>query len=273
VMSYLNTNWYVKQLRNLTTPCKPGQNPYEDSTRIICQRPYDAKNGPRVYTNALAKSPAAFPFAEPGQKPPTKTILPLSDDQIDQIANNPPFRLQQAQVFKAGKIESKLQQDQVMLPADMFLGKLITTALGDRPVYFATTTEAYHDLRLDNQILRQGVAYKLINGPLQADQAKGVYAMPENFIPATGALIDFPRTVELANHVFVHHKGFPDDFKAWVDVATQQIPLYYAFTHLALAQAYAEAHDTINSAKQAAQADRYNRLANTRKSPSQSNGQ
>ncbi|MGH7462735.1 MAG: hypothetical protein ACREMA_17130, partial [Longimicrobiales bacterium] len=41
VMSYLNTNWYVRQLRDLTAPCGPGQNPASDPTRIICQRPFD----------------------------------------------------------------------------------------------------------------------------------------------------------------------------------------------------------------------------------------
>src|SRR5690606_1397865 len=40
VMSYLNTPWYVKQLRQLTTPCAPGVDPDADPTRIICQRPY-----------------------------------------------------------------------------------------------------------------------------------------------------------------------------------------------------------------------------------------
>ncbi|HEX9709403.1 MAG TPA: DUF2723 domain-containing protein, partial [Candidatus Thermoplasmatota archaeon] len=42
VTSYLNTDWYTRQLRDLTTPCPPGRAAAEDPTRIICQRPYDA---------------------------------------------------------------------------------------------------------------------------------------------------------------------------------------------------------------------------------------
>ena len=39
VTSYLNTPWYVTQLRKLTRPCGPDQDPDADSTRIVCQRP------------------------------------------------------------------------------------------------------------------------------------------------------------------------------------------------------------------------------------------
>jgi hypothetical protein len=126
VMSYLNTNWYATQLRNLTTPCKPGQNPYADSTRIVCQRPYDSQHGPKVYTDLHAKAP-------------TKSILPMSDGQIAQIANNAPFRLPQNQIFQVGHISAEIPADEVMLPADLFLGYIITNALNDRPIYFAST--------------------------------------------------------------------------------------------------------------------------------------
>ena len=269
VMSYLNTDWYVKQLRELTTPCKPDQNPYADSTRIICQRPYDAKHGPRVYTDSMLQTPAGLAFAEPGKRPPTKSILPLPDQQIEQVANNAPFRLGQNQVFKAGNIQSVIAADQVMLPADVFLASIISTALGDRPIYFATTTEAYHDLRLDDQLIRQGVAYKLVNGPVTTDKARGIYPMPQELAAVTGGYLDLPRTAELAHHVFQHHEGFPDKWKAWVDAATQQIPLYYGYTHYALAQGFSEAGDSINAEKEAAQIGRYFRLANMRKSKDQ----
>ncbi|MGQ0813184.1 MAG: glycosyltransferase family 117 protein [Gemmatimonadota bacterium] len=251
VMSYLNTNWYVKQLRQLTTPCAPGQNPYADSTRIICQRPYDAQHGPKVYTDLRAK-------------PPTRSIIPLDEAQIEQIAGTPPFRLPDNQIFRAGNIETLLEQGEVMLPADLFLGYIVTQSLADRPIYFASTTQAFDELRLGDHVLRQGVAYKLINGPIRPDSARGILPMPPEYAGVFGPYLDFPRTAHLVHNVFVHHEGFPDQWTAWVDVATQQIPLYYGYTHMALAQGYALLGDSAAMNREMNQFGRYMRLGNLR---------
>jgi hypothetical protein len=243
VMSYLNTPWYVKQLKDLTAPCAANENPAADETRIICQRPYEEDKGPAFYR---------------GSRAPTKSILAtLTEQQIEQIAGTAPFMMQSAQLFAVGNIQSVIPQGEVMLPADLFLGYIITTALQDRPIYFASTTQAYEELNLGNQILRQGVAYKLINGPLQPDLQKGIIPMPAELQPATGPLIDLPRTAALVDSVFVHHPGFPDDFGAWVDGATQQIPMYYGYTHYGLAQAYATVGDTARSNYHLQQGERF----------------
>ena len=232
VMSYLNTPWYARQLRDLTTPCQPNENPARDKTLIICQRPYEADKGPKFYS---------------AMKQPTRSILPLEDDQINQIANTSPFMMQQAQLFTAGSISSTIPQGEVMLPADIFLAYIIQNSLEDRPIYFASTTQAFEELNLGQQILRQGVAYKLVDGPLQADSARGIVPMPTNIQPVTGPLMDVPRTAALVDSVFVHHPGFPDDFGAWVDGATQQIPMYYGYTHWGLSEAYAQMGDTVQA--------------------------
>jgi hypothetical protein len=238
VMSYLNTPWYVKQLKELTTPCQPNENPASDETLIICQRPYEANKGPAFYS---------------AMRQPTKSILPLSDEQIEQIAFNPPFMMEQAQLLTAGNIQTTIPQGEVMLPADIFLAYIVQNSVQDRPIYFASTTQAYEELNLGSQILRQGVAYKLIDGPLQADPARGIIPMPTQIQPVTGPLLDLPRTAALVDSVFVHHPGFPDDFGAWVDGATQQIPMYYGYTHWGLSEAYAMTGDTV-------QANRHYRL-------------
>jgi hypothetical protein len=243
VMSYLNTPWYVQQIKGLTTPCQPNQNPASDPTRIICQRPYEADKGPRFYRDAA--------------RAPTKSIIPLGDEQIEQIAGTAPFMVQNGQLFVVGNIQTTIPQGEVMLPADVFLAQIIFTSLQDRPIYFASTTQAYEELNLGHQILRQGVAYKLVNGPLQPDLQRGIIPMPAELRPATGPLVDLPRTVALVDSVFVHHPGFPDDFPAWVDGATQQIPLYYGYTHYAVAQGYAALGDTARSNYHVAQGERY----------------
>src|SRR5688572_1242806 len=162
VMSYLNTPWYVKQLRLLTAPCQAGQDPASDPTRIICQRPYEVAKGPKFYAEAMANSPAAHLTAQPGQRPPVKSIISLTEEQIDQIAYNPPFRTEGAQLFKVSNVETTIPAGEVMLPADIFLGYIITQSLEDRPIYFASTTQAYEELNLGRNILRQGVAFKLV---------------------------------------------------------------------------------------------------------------
>jgi hypothetical protein len=243
VMSYLNTPWYVKQIKELTSPCAPGEDPAADKTRIVCQRPYEAAKGPKFYD---------------GSRKPTKSILAsLNEQQIDQIAGTPPFLTQTGQLFQVGNIQAMIRQGEVMLPADLFLGHIIMNALQDRPIYFATTTQAYDELSLGGHILRQGLAFKLIDGPITIDPSKGIIPMPPEIVAATGPVLDFPRTLALVDSVFVHHKGFPEDFGNWVDGATQQIPMYYGYTHYGIAQAYAVMGDTIRSNQHVAKGDKY----------------
>ncbi|HEX6064366.1 MAG TPA: DUF2723 domain-containing protein, partial [Longimicrobiales bacterium] len=117
VMSYLNTPWYVKQLRELTAPCAPNEDPARDPTLIICQRPYEPAKGPHFYATL---------------RQPTKSIVPLPNEQIEQIAGTQPFLMQDAQLFQAGNIQSTIPRGEVMLPADIFLAYIIQNSLQDR---------------------------------------------------------------------------------------------------------------------------------------------
>jgi hypothetical protein len=117
------------------------------------------------------------------------------------------------------------------------MAAIINSSLGDRPIYYAMTTQAYSTLNLFDYLLRQGVAFKLNNGPLQQDLAKGIYEIPGG-TSLTGRFVDLPRTETLVNKVFVHHPGFPDKWTHWTDVATEGIPSYYAYTMMVLAYIY-----------------------------------
>src|SRR5690606_23656197 len=137
VMSYLNTPWYVKQLRQLTTPCEGDLSADRDPTRIICQRPFVPEQGAGLYEVAdpsVGDRPgqAALQLA-PGRRPPTRSIIQLADEQIDQIAGTGPFLTQEAHTFAAGGIESTIPRGTIMIPADIFLGFIITAAIEDRP--------------------------------------------------------------------------------------------------------------------------------------------
>jgi hypothetical protein len=271
VMSYLNTPWYAKQLRDLTTPCALGRSPAVDETRIICQRPYQTEDGPPEYAALAHPGDTAGVSAgpRPAGGPPTRTILPLSDEQIDQVAGTSPFQTGEAQVYRAGAIESVVPAGTIMVPADIFMAAIIDASAGDRPIYFAMTTAAYESLKLYPFLIRQGVAYKLNNGVPQEDQARGIRRVPAELLPQQlrslmGPFMDVPRTEKLLSEVFVHRGGFPDDWGHWVDSATDGIPAYYGYTHLGLAAVYESMGDTVQSRSHQRQTERFLQLANAR---------
>jgi len=274
VMSYLNTPWYAKQLRDLSTPCRTGQSPADDPTRIICQRPYRPGDGPPEYTAIAQRGDSAGVSAGPRQPggSPTRTILPLTDAQIDQVAGTAPFQTEETQVFRAGgpgAIETVVPAGTIVVPADIFLAQIVNAALGDRPIYFAMTTAAYENLKLYPYLIRQGVAFKLNDGPVHEDPARGIRRVPTELLPQQlgslmGPFMDVPRTEELLSKVFVHSHGFPDKWGHWVDSATDGIPAYYGYTHLGLAAVYQSMGDTAQSRKHQEQTERFLRLANVR---------
>jgi hypothetical protein len=263
VMSYLNTPWYVRQLKQLTAPCTAGQDPNSDPTRIICQRPFDVAKGPRIYSDSLVKDPAAYANAQPGQKPPAKSIIPLSQEEIETAANTYPFRTDAAQVFTAGGIRSEVPAGSIVLPSTLFMAQIINQSLGDRPIYFASTTNSYNDLGLDGYLVRQGVAFKLNNGPIQPDPGRGLIPMPMTELRSvSGPYVDLPRTEKLLSEVFIHRKGFPEEWNQWVDVATQNIPYYYFLVHLTAAHAYGVKGDTVQMNRHTEIAEKWGALAN-----------
>jgi hypothetical protein len=266
VMSYLNTPWYVRQIKRLTAPCEPGQDPAADRTRIICQRPFRPEQDPGLYGGALTAGdgPEGGPGAAPGMRPPTRSIMPLSDEEILQVANTPPYYLSGDREFAAGAIRSTLPANDVIIPSDAFQAVMIQTAIEDRPVYYAMTTQAYEDLRLRPFLIRQGVAFKLNNGPVQVDSARGIIPVPETQGLLMGAYIDLPRTEKLASEVFVHRGNFPD-WGHWVDSATEGIPYYYGVTHYGLALVYEALGDQERAQRHSALANGFLALGNRRR--------
>ncbi|HSJ26357.1 MAG TPA: DUF2723 domain-containing protein [Longimicrobiales bacterium] len=266
VMSYLNTPWYAKQIRDLTAPCAPGTSADQDRTRIICQRPYLPSPAMPEYS-ALATGDTAGVSAEgtPGG-PPTRSILPLDDAEIDGITSTPPYLTRDNLTFRAHNIEAVIPRETLMLPADVLLANIIDTAMGDRPIYFAMTTQAYDELSLRPFLIRHGVAFKLNDGPVTEDPARGIYAFPEGnpLSRFVGPYVDVPRTEKLLNEVFMHRGGFPDGWGHWVDVATENMPAYYGYSHLGMAYLYAMHGQQEASARHEARGNQWVKLANMR---------
>jgi hypothetical protein len=209
VTSYLNTDWYVKQLRDLTRPCSPTVDPTEDPTRILCQRPYRPSAGEPRYTHDPAEAEAGrqVPLLTTDPvSPPTRTAFDLDDDTIERVAQ--------------------------------FALSAINASLGDRPVYFASTTNAFEALGLTPYLIREGLAFRVFNGDIGEEAPEGVVRMEYSPLSSVvGDWLNVPRTETLIWDVFVHRGGIPDDWSFWPDRSTLGIPNYYAWAHFALAQA------------------------------------
>ena len=145
-------------------------------------------------------------------------------------------QLPQDVVFEARGIRTSLPAGTMLPAADQFILSIIKEAWGDRPIYFAATTNAHRNLGLDRYVARQGVAYKLLT-PQEA-QAPGMVPMPQNQSMSAiyGAYLDLPRTQKLLWDTFEYRDLIEKDH--WTDDATRGIPTYFAYAHVALAEGY-----------------------------------
>ncbi|HUF11686.1 MAG TPA: DUF2723 domain-containing protein [Longimicrobiales bacterium] len=271
VMSYLNTPWYVEQLRDLTAPCDPGESPNRDSTRIVCQRPFDRETGPSFYAAQLAPEGAggdtgarqAESIGGAGglQQAPTHSIIPFDDAAIERIINMPAFLTREAQPFRAGELETVIPPQSVILPADMFMAAIITSSIEDRPIYFASTTQAYRKLNLSPLLIRRGVALKLSESPVEPDLSAGIVPMPSAYRGVLGAYVDVAVSDSLLWGVYQHHTGLPDEWTHWVDASTQGVPFYYWHAHLAAAAGHAALGEEEAVLRHQARMEEWSRLA------------
>jgi hypothetical protein len=265
VMSYLNTAWYARQLRDLTQPCPPGVSANDDPTRIICQREYIAAAGPEFYRDLVRGDLPPGVQQQGFGRPPTRSILPLTDEEIDRIAGTPPYLTREPISFAVHNLRTVIPPDRVMVPADVFLAQIVDTALDDRPIYFAMTTQAYDNLSLRPFLIRQGVALRLNNGPVEVDAGRGIHRMPESQLAGImGPYVDVPRTEALLSDIFIHRGGFPDEWGHWADTATEAIPSYYGYSHFGLAEVYTSLGEVERARHHMQQAERFLRLGEQR---------
>lgn len=227
VSSYLNTPWYVKQLRELTRPCATGVDPAEQPTRVICQRTFDEADLPAPLL--------AAGWAEVAE-PPTDTILPLSDDEIDRIAESY-FVTQEPLAFRATSLETRIEAGTQMLPAGTFAAAMLQATLGERPVYFMPGAREVNALGLHRQTLRTGLTWEIPAEPLV--MRNGVEPLPDaRLSPMAGAAVDLQLTDTLLWEVYRHRGRVLDADAPWVDAAVANIPWQYALAHLAAGEGH-----------------------------------
>jgi len=244
VTSYLNIDWYALQLRDLTTPCAPGQDPETDPTLISCQRPYTSEGSPGAefvtadqIKGVEARGKVPLVVDEP-IRPPTRTILGLDDSQILQASSSViPLREDRTVDLGFG-VTGLLRGETLVYPWHQFALSIISNSLGDRPIYFASSGNAADDLGLAPFLIRQGVAYRLNLGIPNLEDLEGVEELTLSPITSvTGVWLDVERTRKLAWDVFRHSGGLPDSWAFWPYRAVLGVPSYYAWVHYSLYQA------------------------------------
>jgi hypothetical protein len=244
VTSYLNTDWYVRQIQGLTRPCEGGQDPTDDPTRIICQRPYTFENTSAAYVDdpALAADKIALVVERPIVLP-TRSVIGLDDAQIGRITQQY-VPIEQNTQITLGNMTATLVAGDVLEPWRQFALNLINDSIGERPIYFASSGNAAASLGLQPYLVREGLAFRLHNGEIAVDEARGIVQMQQTpYISVTGDWVDVDRTATLFERVFVHRSGVPDEWSHWPDRSTVGIPSYYAWGYIALAQAALQGED------------------------------
>ena len=246
VTSYLNTDWYTKQIRDLTRPCPPDVDPERDPTTIVCQRPYRASSTAGMYTHDAAEAEKLGKIAILMDKPvatPLKSLLALEDTVIEQVASPAGyFAMEEARDFRLGPLIARLDGGTVVFPWQQFALSLIQNSIDDRPIYFASSGNAARSLGLSPYLVRQGLAFRLHPGPPDLSP-RNVLIQDTGLVPVTGPWLDEARTRTLVDEVFVHRGGIPDGWMHWPDQSTIGIPHYYAWTYAALVQSAVQSDD------------------------------
>ncbi len=129
-----------------------------------------------------------------------------------------------------------LQGGTLMYPWHQLALAVIANSAGNRPVYFAASGNTPRNLGLHRNIVREGLAYRLQDGPQEASDDV-IQMTDRDILVLTGPWVNLPRTRTLAEEVFVHRAGIPDEWTHWPDEATVGIPSYYSWMYLALAEA------------------------------------
>ena len=175
VTSYLNTEWYTGQLKRLTAPCPPGVDPSSDWSRIQCQRPYTAENTDAAYVTDPSQAAGKIPLVVDGPiRPPTKSIMPLSDEDIERVARMV-VPIENDSQIQLGNVVATLAGGSALMPWQQYALTLINEVIDERPIYFASSGNAATSLGVNGYPVRQGLAFRLHNGPPE-DQA------PERFM-------------------------------------------------------------------------------------------
>lgn len=194
VAQYLYTDWYPKQLQELTQPGR--------------QRPFDPEVVPGLYED---------------RPPPEGPILDLGPEEMDGVGR----------ASLADDMTIPFPGMAVTYPAGMTLDRshqialsIIHDAIGERPIYFSAVGGMLSQLGLEGWAVRHGLVAKLELRELEDEPAEGLVQGREAY---GGEWFDLDRSLTLYRDVY-RFRGIRDR-ALWQDRSTLNIPWqYYALS-------------------------------------------
>jgi hypothetical protein len=211
VVQYLYTDWYPKQLQELTTPGR--------------QRSFDPEG------------PAGSLYAGAGL--PTRSISRALPDELDQVRGGV---VGADFTVPIGPIAVAYPEGTSLDRAHLLALAMIRDSFDERPIYFSSKAGLMSRLGLAPWGIRQGVLHKLNPGdPAELAEAEGWVQSSQSM----GAeWWDLDRSLTLAREVY-QYRGLRDR-AVWADRATLNIPWHFYAMHLMLADAYQRAGGSPN---------------------------
>ncbi len=240
VTSYMNTGWYIRQLRDITRPCEPEEDPTADPTVIICQRPYEPENLPAIFTHdpsiAQAQGKVALLLDEPARAPERGAISQnVTDEVIAQFSD--PKVLEEDTYWQLGPVLANMPAGSELWPYHQFIMSALSSSLEDRPVYFTSALSIPYAMGMYEFIVREGLLFRLWPGYVPDPPPNpGIVATQDASVYASviGPYVNGSRSAILADSVYAFQSGDPSDWDVWKDHSTSNIPLYYSWLYLAL---------------------------------------
>ena len=189
VGQYLFTQWYPRQLQELTGPNR--QRPFEPDERVA-----------GLY---------------PAREMPGRPVLSLAPEEIDRIqgAATP----QDANV-RLGPVVVQYPRGTYLDRGDQVALAIIRDSIAERPIYFAWTGGIIRSLGLHDFGVRQGLATRLVLRDIETD---GRFVRTDAALG--GEWVDLERTRRLSSEVMMARSLRYRD--VWADRTTLNIPYYY----------------------------------------------
>lgn len=189
VGQYLFTQWYPRQLQELTRPDR--QRPFEPDERVA-----------GLY---------------PAREMPTRPVISLAPEDIDQIQGA--ATAQDANV-RLGPVVVQYPRGTYLDRGDQVALAIIRDSISERPIYFAWTGGIIRSLGLHGFGVRQGLATRLVLRDVETD---GRFVRTDAALG--GEWVDLERTRRLSSEVMMARSLRYRDI--WSDRTTLNIPYYY----------------------------------------------
>lgn len=201
VGQYLQTTWYLKQLRDETEP--------------DAQRRFDAEFLPGLHED---------------RPRPSVAITRLTDDEIERVG---PVRLGQDLTVPFTRLAVTYPEGMILDRIQQLALRIITDVGDDRPVYFSSAGGLMRDLGLDRWGIKHGLTTRLDLRSIEEESDGLVLLAPEY----GGDWVDLEKSMTLYDDVYLF-RGLRDR-DIWPDLSTSMMPMQYYVLALQLSNAIA----------------------------------